>query len=113
MLIDNFDDNKSGASRFTQTENVIYAIWSEVLQIDEINPDDNFFELGGDSLMAMIVLFRVHDELGVELQPNEIYKFPTLRNFSQLIDSNRDALETEVSHNEFPIDTLEEDTGII
>jgi|GEM_PF-2911848 len=113
MSKNNLHDENSDAFQLTQTESVIYVIWSEVLQLDEINPEDNFFELGGDSLMSMIVLFRVKSELNVELQPSAIYKSPTLREFSELIDSNRDALEAEAFPNDSSLDSFEEDTGVI
>jgi myxalamid-type nonribosomal peptide synthetase MxaA len=98
--------------QFTQTESIVYAIWVEVLQEEEIGPEDNFFGLGGDSLMSMIVIFRVKDELNVELPPGSIYKSPTLREFSQLIDDRLDALAKEkITYNESQF--IEEETGAL
>jgi acyl carrier protein len=86
--------------QFTQTESIVYAIWADVLQEEEIGPEDNFFGLGGDSLMSMIVIFRVKNELNVELPPGSIYQSPTLRKFSLLIDASLDALENKDTSNE-------------
>jgi len=113
MSKNNLHDENSDTFQLTQTESVVCTIWSEVLQLDEINPEDNFFELGGDSLMSMMVLFRVNNELNVELPPSSIYKSPTLREFSQLIDSKRDALEAHTLPDEPAFDSLEEETGVV
>src|SRR5262249_34165038 len=51
----------------TEQEKVIATLWSSVLGIREIGVHDDFFELGGDSLLAMQVLSRVRQNLGVEL----------------------------------------------
>ena len=66
----------------------------EALQLDNINPGDNFFELGGDSLMTMMMLFRVSDVLNVDIQPDVLMNAPTLREFCQAIDDNNSAQNT-------------------
>jgi acyl carrier protein len=68
------------------TETVIGEIWEELLQFNKINPQDNFFEMGGDSLMIMMMLFRISDALEVEISPGTIMNAPTLREFSAAID---------------------------
>ncbi|MFC7723125.1 condensation domain-containing protein [Nonomuraea recticatena] len=42
-------------------------IWADVLDVDRVDLDDNFFELGGNSLLATQVMFRVQDDLGIDL----------------------------------------------
>jgi acyl carrier protein len=61
------------------------AIWSDVLQCGEVSAEQNFFELGGDSLMTMMVAFRISDELRVELPPSALAEHPTLGEFCTLI----------------------------
>jgi acyl carrier protein len=68
------------------TETVVGEIWAELLQLNKINPHDNFFEMGGDSLMIMMMLFRISDVLGVEIRPGIIMNAPTLREFCQAIE---------------------------
>src|SRR5882757_4656057 len=73
----------------TSTERAIALLWAEALQRDtEIGPDANFFEAGGDSLAMMMVLFRVKEELGVELPPATLMESSSLREFCELIDAN-------------------------
>jgi acyl carrier protein len=71
------------------TEITVGEIWMEALQIDIIKPEDNFFGQGGDSLMAMMMLFRVSDVLNVDMTPDALMNAPTLREFCQAIDGSR------------------------
>ena len=103
----------SDALQLSKLERTVITIWSEVLQVDDINPEDNFFELGGDSLTIMMVLFRVNDELHIELQPSAIAESPTLREFCQFVESNRNALEAQTLPDGPTLDSLDEETGVI
>lgn len=53
-------------------------MWAAVLQVDEPGLDDSFFELGGDSLLATVLIARIHEEFGVELGVQELYSLNTL-----------------------------------
>jgi len=81
------DDRLSADS--TPTEREVAALWCEVLHSPSVTPTDNFFALGGDSLAVMMVLFKVHEVLGVELPPGSLLESPCLRDFCMLVDSSR------------------------
>ncbi|MBV8476058.1 MAG: amino acid adenylation domain-containing protein, partial [Acidobacteria bacterium] len=51
----------------TPLEEIIAAIWQEVLRLESISVRDNFFELGGHSLTATQVASRIRDAFAVEL----------------------------------------------
>lgn len=71
-------------------EQQVIAIWAEVLQRpDGIASDSNFFELGGDSLAMMMVLFRIGEELAIELSPLALVEAPTPRTLATLLDEVR------------------------
>jgi len=76
---------------YTATELVVSAIWADILQCSEISPTDNFLELGGDSMLMMMALFRVGEELGLELPPSMLLESPTLEEFCRTVDDIRDA----------------------
>jgi hypothetical protein len=40
------------------TEEVLCAIWSEMLGVERVGIEDNFFELGGDSILSIQVVSR-------------------------------------------------------
>ena len=89
----------------SQTEIAVSEIWMEALQLDQINPDDNFFERGGDSLMTMMMLFRVSDVLNVDMSPVALMEAPTLREFCMAIDI--------LKHAQPQADTDNTETGMI
>jgi acyl carrier protein len=72
----------------TATETRIAGMWSEFIATPSaIQPTDNFFALGGDSLAMTMLLFRIKEELGVDLPPGALLEAPELRAFCAQIDS--------------------------
>ena len=59
-------------------ELAIAAIWQELLNLDAVGRDDHFFELGGHSLMAVRVVARLRQQLGLELAVGDLFAHPTL-----------------------------------
>ena len=73
----------------TPTEEVLAAIWCEVLKLDRVGIHDNFFELGGHSLVATRVAARIRDSLGIELPIRAIFEAPTVRVLSARLDDDQ------------------------
>ncbi len=59
--------NKKEEAFLSPTEEKIYKIWSEILRIREIGRNDDFFNLGGNSLLAISLLNRIDEQLGVKI----------------------------------------------
>jgi aryl carrier-like protein len=62
------------------TLDYVVAVWSELLG-SAVGPDDNFFERGGHSLLAIQMLARLEDDLGVDATVATLYRNPTPRGF--------------------------------
>ena len=60
------------------TEEMV-ALWSEVLELDELNPDDDFFEIGGDSFAAVNLGALVEERTGVKVPLVTFLADPTPR----------------------------------
>ena len=60
------------------TQEALGAIVAEVLELDTVGPDDDFFALGGQSLLALVLLARVSEELGVTLTVRDVFEAPTV-----------------------------------
>jgi len=59
-------------------ERAIAAIWSEVLEREQVGAEDDFFDLGGNSLLATRVIGRIRKQLGVELPLRSLFESPTV-----------------------------------
>jgi amino acid adenylation domain-containing protein len=75
----------------TPLERRLVELWRDALQIDDIGLDDNFFELGGDSLLAMRVVVRLHDEPGAELSQSALFEAPTPGALASLIEASEES----------------------
>ena len=72
----------------TPVEEQLAAIWSEVLDLDEIGVEDNFLELGGDSLRAGQVISRVINTFQVELSLSTLFESATVADMAVAIVQN-------------------------
>lgn len=69
----------------TNVEQVIAAIWTEVLSLERVGIYDNFFELGGHSLLATQVISRLRQALQVELPLRYLFDTPTVADLAVAI----------------------------
>lgn len=71
----------------TAAEKILGLIWSEILSTNKIGIHDNFFELGGDSLLAVRVMARLREALGVELAISDLFARPVLADLARSLES--------------------------
>ncbi|ACU60886.1 non-ribosomal peptide synthetase [Chitinophaga pinensis] len=58
-------------------------IWESILQRTGIGIHDNFFDLGGHSLKGMRMLWKIHQEFGVDIPFHELFSRPTISDLSE------------------------------
>ena len=61
----------------SKQESLLIAIWSEVLCLEQVGVHENFFELGGDSILAIQIAHRVHQE-GLSINPKQLFEHQTI-----------------------------------
>ncbi|MBF6170403.1 non-ribosomal peptide synthase/polyketide synthase [Nocardia blacklockiae] len=61
----------------TTEEQVLAAVFAEVLGVQRVGADDSFFELGGDSIRSIQVVSRAR-ALGVVVSPREVFERRTV-----------------------------------
>lgn len=71
-------------------EQMIAAIWQEVLGIENIGIHDHFFELGGNSLIGMLVISRLKKAFGIQLSVADLFEGPTISSLLALIYPTND-----------------------
>jgi hypothetical protein len=79
---------------WTATERIVGSIWARELGVADLRPESDFFLLGGDSLRLLNILFRVTEQLNVDLMPGVFFEESTLRGFCGKVDEAREALLT-------------------
>jgi len=72
-------------------EELLAAIWSQVLHVERVGAGDNFFALGGHSLLATQVASRVRDAFGVELPLARLFAAPTVAALAREVEAARAA----------------------
>ena len=75
----------------TPTEELLAAIWSQVLGVERVGIYDNFFQLGGHSLLATQVVSRIREAFQVEMPLRRLFEAPTVVGLAESIDVGRGA----------------------
>jgi len=81
-------EEQTDAGLFTPSEEILAAIWSEVLGLESIGTGDNFFELGGHSLTATQVASRIRERVGIDLSLRQIFEALTLHELAERLDAS-------------------------
>jgi amino acid adenylation domain-containing protein len=68
----------------TDGEEILAAIWREVLRREQVGIHDNFFALGGDSILGIQILSRAAQR-GLVLTPRQIFRHPTVAELAAVV----------------------------
>ena len=77
-------------------EREVAAIWQEVLGAERIGINDHFLELGGHSLLVISIISKIHQALNVELQLNDIFDNPTIKELSRVIMESKQTILSSI-----------------
>jgi amino acid adenylation domain-containing protein len=86
-------------------EEALAAIWAEVVGVERVGRQDHFFEMGGHSLLAVRVVSRVRQALGMEVALGDLFLRPVLADFAR-------GLETAGRVELPPIERAEREGGV-
>jgi amino acid adenylation domain-containing protein len=73
----------------TPSEQLLAAIWAQILKLDKIGVHDNFFDLGGHSLLATQIVLRIRETFEIELPLRRLFEKPTIAELAELITEER------------------------
>ncbi len=69
----------------TPAEEIIAAIWAEVLGCEQVGRQEHFFSLGGHSLLASQVIARLRTAFHIELPLRAIFNAPTVAGLAEAV----------------------------
>nr|WP_231496681.1 non-ribosomal peptide synthetase [Rhodococcus sp. UNC363MFTsu5.1] len=83
----------------TVVEEIVAAVYGELLSVRRVSATDSFFDLGGDSLVATKVVARVNAGTGAALRLRDLFEAPTVSELAARIESGegRAGTHTELS----------------
>jgi len=70
-----------------ETEELLAAIWMELLGIEQIGRYDSFFDLGGHSLLAVRMGNQIEQDLNVTVELKDIFTHQSIKSICELIES--------------------------
>ena len=101
VTMDSMPSPKSANVHTSETERIIASLWAEVLDTENLpQGSDNFFDFGGDSIAMVAVLFRIQEELSIELPPGAMLEAPSLQALASLVDTAKADLLSGTQANE-------------
>jgi amino acid adenylation domain-containing protein/non-ribosomal peptide synthase protein (TIGR01720 family) len=95
----------------TPTEEVLAAVWAEVLGLERVGIDDAFFAIGGDSIQSVRVA-AVARERGIALEIADLFTHPTIRRLAERVAAGSPenaALEAILGRERRPFDLVTEE----
>jgi amino acid adenylation domain-containing protein len=73
----------------SRVEELLAAIWREVLRRERVGVDDSFFEMGGHSLLAARVIARACQALAIEVPLRVLFESPTIAGMAARLEEAR------------------------
>jgi amino acid adenylation domain-containing protein len=93
---ENLDEKREYQPPEGEMETTLAGIWAEVLQVERVSRQDNFFARGGRSLLAVQVIARLRQSLGVEVGVDALFARPVLASFAEwIIDQQLAAFDSD------------------
>ncbi len=77
------------------TEEILVAIWTKVLDLQQIGIHDNFFALGGHSLLAMRMFAEIEKTWGIRLSLATLFKKQTIAELATILHQEESSQEWE------------------
>lgn len=78
-------------------ESQLIAIWSKLLNFQQVGIKDNFFDLGGHSILAVQLMSKIQQEFGKNLPMKALFPSATIEELAEYISGETDTF-TKYNH---------------
>jgi len=91
-------------------EEVLAAVWAEVLKLERVGVNDNFFELGGDSIISIQIIARANQS-GLHLSTKQLFLHQTIAKLALVVDTgkNGESKQAEIEEVVLPFSLVSTD----
>ncbi len=76
----------------TKAEQLIAAVWQELLQLEKVGIYDNFFDLGGHSLLMVQVHCRLKEIFHQDISIIDLFKYPTISDLAKYLTRQKNEI---------------------
>ncbi|AOS96478.1 Linear gramicidin synthase subunit D [Microbulbifer aggregans] len=88
--VDAVPNNPPGKATPSPVEDVVRAVFRDVLKVPIESDEASFFDLGGHSLAAIHAIARLNQHFGLSLPPTLLFDFASIRQLSSAITAFRE-----------------------
>ena len=89
LPVSGFSSEAETAPPRTPTEEIIAAIWAEVLGLDRVGIHQGFFDMGGHSLTAARTISRIREVFALDLPLRALFEASTVAGLSKAVEAAR------------------------
>ncbi|CAM4488354.1 non-ribosomal peptide synthetase [Paenibacillus tarimensis] len=89
------------------TEEILAAVWADVLGVERVGIRDHFFSIGGDSIKAIQVVSRLYSH-GLKLEMRDLFQYPQIAQLSLYVQAARSAVSQEPVQGEVRLTPIQE-----
>jgi amino acid adenylation domain-containing protein len=97
----------------TDFQQMMAAIWCDLLEIDQVGTEDNFFDLGGSSVLSIQTVSELQSK-GYELPIVKLYQYPSIKGIENyLLKENSNSLKDQLTKRKRQKSEMNRDVAII
>lgn len=74
----------------TSDEQAVADIWSKMIGVPQVSRTDNFFDIGGHSLLAAMIVSKVNETLGAQIELRHVFDYPTVEGLTKAALATRE-----------------------
>jgi len=75
----------------TEAEELVAAVFAQVLELERVGVHDDLFRRGGNSLHAAQVIGRINDATGLDASIDLVFEYPTVSELTEALEKLAEA----------------------